>query len=853
MQMSITANAAQAATVAALTGGQPSVSGLGIGPAASLRSQSINTRLWTALSAFNQEHGDTELVSTAVPSVAEETHPTGLEAMHEQRHGREAMGPPLCNSSSQDRHVRADAYSATEVDTPSFRGTPDLLNTSIPPTVFHESRPAQGRSNMTPTRTVAQNLDFFGRPRLPSNSQEAGAGVMLSLREIENTIQDYGRRISTLESMSFSHMPSEEVQDKLDLVDARLIDLEVWRTDMDKERPSPEPEKPESPQCRRLLPTESGSFASDGSFDSNAAAQTEAVVLATLAASAEVRPRIDALEYRIMELENMTMPSFVRPWQLQVVLLPFGRELPGIWYSAADSVEKSLHSLSRHGEWTGPRPAAQTSFRSTTSSIWTTESISAWAHGTSDEWLSPKACGPSGVVFQRLASRGLVRDVLVQSPDAGHILKVISEAFGDVLDAERMAPGEKANQFRGLEEQFIPLRKVRKSSRLRFLSPAEMVTPAMWTAEFLEASVFMKVDDHQRRLYMTTSEAYTQPEVAGWTWPTLRQIPLVDANGKLQVAQYAGRVIESCWTYHERLDHVDRLDASFADQESVWSTRSQSSARSAIDHKANDKLAVRKRSSLEFENTRRSVSMPSVMGPAEARPSIEASLFKRRMASNESMVSSAAALERPVSAASNAAKRRRVSASSEQFERRIQNFTPRFSREPSVPCLAQANSHHQIPATTRSQHYFDNQHNQPVATASRGSTSSSHKRGITPTAYATPHSHLEYARADDLDTEFYTERLAARTDTDDRDDGSDYGSEDDDLEEWEGVQDGTGPDDSHIIASTPHPSATRTINRRSSFVHESRREGDSGSEEEEDYDDDDDQDDDFVGESSLSE
>jgi hypothetical protein len=678
---------------------------------------------------------------------------------------------------------------------------------------------------------------------------------MLSLREIENTIQDYGRRISTLESLSFSHMPSEEVQDKLDLVDVRLIDLEVWRTDMDKAHPSEEParlERPESPQRTRLLPTESGSFASDGSFDSNAAAQTEAVVLATLAASAEVRPRIDALESRIMELESLTMPSHSRPWQLQVVLLPFGRELPGIWYSAADSMEKSLHSLGRHGEWTGPRPAAQSSFRSTTSSIWTTESISAWAHGTNDEWLSPKACGPSGIVFQRLESRGLVRNVLIQSSDAGRILKVISEAFGDVLDAERMAPGEKANQFRGLEEQFIPLRKVRKSSRLRFLSPAEMVTPAMWTAEFLEASVFMKVDDHQRRLYMTTSEAYTQPEVAGWTWPTIRRIPSVDAMGKLQVAQNTGRVIESCWTYHERLDHVDRLDSSFAERESVWSTRSQSSAWSADHREIDDKLVVRKRSSLEFEDTRRSVSMPNIVAPSEPRPSVEISLPKRRIGSHESLTSSVAAFERPISAASNIAKRRRISTASEYFERRGQNFTPRLSREPSVPYLAREHSHDHIDTSNRSQRDLDQQRDYPVATASRGSTSSSHKRGITPTAYATPHSHLDYARADDLDTELYTEILADRTHAEDGDDVSD---DDDDMEEWEGVQDGTGPDDSNIIASTPRPTAPSAMHRRRSFINEGggSKAGESESEEDDDSDDDDDQDDDFVGESSLSE
>jgi hypothetical protein len=639
-------------------------------------------------------------------------------------------------------------------------------------------------------------------------------------------------------------MPSEEIQDKLDLVDGRLIDLEVWRTDMDKARPSPEPEKQESPPSRRLLPTESGSFASDGSFDSNAAAQTEAVVLATLAASAEVRPRIDALESRIMELESTTMPSFARPWQLQVVLLPFGRELPGVWFSAIESTENSLHSLNKYKEWAGLKPAVQSSFRSATSSIWTTESIAAWAHSARDEWLSPKACGPSGAVFQRLESRGLVRDIIIQSPDSRHIFKVISEAFGDTIDAERLAPGEKAAQFRGLEEPFIPLRKIRKSSRLRFLSPAEMVTPAMWTAEFLEASVFMKVDDRQRRLYMTTSEAYTQPEVAGWTWPTIRRLPLVDSNGKIQAAQNIGRIIESCWTYHERLDQVDRLDASFADQESRWSTRSQSSARSVLDSHGKEGIVVRKRSSIESEIARRSVSMPSAIASAEVKPSIEGTLPKRRVASHDSISTAAIASERPNSASYNAAKRRRVSTTSDQLERRVLNFTPRWSREPSLPYDHDGHSHQHI-ISTRSQHHIDQQPPQQLAATGRASTSSSHKRGITPTAYATPHSHLDYSRADDLDTEI----LAARTDIDDGD--MSRNDEDDDLEEWEGVQDGTDPADSHVIASTPHPTHDRAFNRGKTAVNDRSDHGESGSDDDDEYDDDDDdsQGDDFVGES----
>ena len=735
--------------------------GLGIRNASPSQSQSINTRLWLALNGFARGQADgkisgdtSKLPSTAVPSVIDEQEPCFSAAVGAQTPQHRLMAPPVTIPTGQQYATQAEEYSATEVATPSISGTPDLKPSAAVSAGMGGS-PGEASFGQAQKTTPRQGFaEPMNTEQLNDKAFESTTNPLLSLQEIRNTIQNYGHRLSALENFSFSHMPSDEVLEKFDLVDGRLLDLEHWRTAIDKGdhtiNQKSASEKPSNTKRRRLFADETDSLASDGSFDSNAAMHTEAAVLATLAANAETRPRIDALEARIEDLETAALPSFARPWHVQVVLLPYGRQLPGIWFSSGESTQQSMKSMSHVSEeWTGPHQSTTLSFNSSTAAgTWTTESIRAWANETQDEWLSPKACGPNGTVFQRLSSRGLVRDVVIDAPDAHHILDLISNAFGNVLEKQDITMSEDTDRFRGLKEPFLPLRKVRKSSRLRFLSPAEVVTSATWTADFFESSIFMRVGDGHRRLYITTPEAYLQSSATGWAWPMIKKLPVSDGIDPLQAAQIYDGALEACWTYNERFDYVPSLHSSFATQASAWSTRSQNS-----DHTNEESADDRNRSSFKARAVQtRSISLPS---SASTNIVVQDALPKRRIASFDTVGRTTNFFPIPPEYTS---KRRRIS-NSPGLERNGVNLTPatsnRYSREPPSPGNASGSTGLAFSQLLQQQY------------------SGVMKRGNTPFAYATPHSNLD-SRPDDIATEPDTERFT--------------------QDEWEGVQDGPHTD-----------------------------------------------------------
>ena len=717
--------------------------GLGIHADFPSQSRSINTRVWDALNGFAREQDDgaasvttSKLPSTAVPSINGDAIPS-----YQQR----PMGPPLNipSLSLARAGFDGDMGSATEVATPSVAGTPDMR--AFAPTNF--------QSRFLPSQLPAALPVPQASPTPQQQNPNAFQATNQALsRDVENILQSYGRRLDVLESQSFSHVPVEEVQDKFEHYDDRLLDFEQWRSERDREReleqakPSQDSPKASSSKLRRLLPNESTSFSSSGSFDSVAAMHTEAAVLATVATNLELEPRFEALETRVQDLENAAMPSFTRPWEVQVVLLPWGSELRGIWFTSSEATQQSQRSMLQdsEAEWTGPRPVPKASFQSSASTAWTTESIEAWAEEAQD-WLSPKACGPSGDVFQRLASRGLVRDLTFTGSGSKHIWDTINSAFLKVLPSDAPVESEMTDQYQGLRVPFIPLRKVRKSTRLRFLSSAEMITSAAWTADFLESSALMKVNDGQRRLYITTPHAYLQTGSEGWTWKSLQSLAVRDGRGEVQTHRIRRNVaIEACWSYNDRLDYVPSLHSSFGSHVSRKSHQDPAEQKK-IHHQPMSPLSSEVRTLRQ-----RTISLPG----SEPAPAA----IKRRVASFGTSDAGP-----PSSDAANVSsnKRPRLSVSPEA-ERRGVGFTPRLSREPPSPF------HSDI-------HMIDSR-SPGVMSSSRAMP-----RGTTPFAYATPHSNsncvgvAELLGCGDGDTELGTD-LAGAT--------SDHGDE-----EWQGVGD----------------------------------------------------------------
>jgi hypothetical protein len=696
--------------------------GLGIQADFPSQSRSINTRMWDALNGFarNQDDGTasittSKLPSTAVPSINGDAIPP---------YHHRSMGPPLNIPSLSLARAGLDEYmgSATEVATPSVAGTPDL-QAFIPPGYQHQSSPARLLAGHAIARTSTPT------PQHQQSEITNAANYALS-RDVENMLQSYGRRLDVLETLSFSHVPVEEVQDKFEHFDDRLLDFEQWRSERDQEREqevadrAAESAKECGSKRRRLLPDQI-SFSSTGSFDSAAAMHTEAAVLATVATNLELEPRFEALENRVMDLENAAMPSYARPWEVQVVLLPWGSELRGIWFTSSDATQQSQRSA-LHGstEWTGPKSAPKLSFQSSASTAWTTESIEAWAEDAQD-WLSPKACGPSGDVFQRLASRGLVRDLTFTGSDSKHVWDKIAHAFRRVLPSQPPADSDLFDQYQGLHMPFLPLRKVRKSTRLRFLNPAEMITSASWTADLLESSAIMKLNAGQRRLYITTPHAYLQNATHDWTWKALKGLPARDDSGEMQSHTIGRNVaIEACWSYNDKLDYIPSLHSSFGSRSNASHKSHYEDQNTSLVPYAHQPMSPLSDARPLHQNQRQRTRTISSSQPLPtSEPTAPILPPKRRATSFEpldTVLSSTPALP-------TISKRARLSTSPE-IERRQGGigFTPRLSREPSLP----SNFHSEV-------NMVDSRSQNAASTSGGGGG----KRGTTPFAYATPHSN----------------------------------------------------------------------------------------------------------------
>ncbi|KAJ9621604.1 hypothetical protein H2203_007091 [Taxawa tesnikishii (nom. ined.)] len=685
--------------------------------------------VWDALNAFARHQDDdsittSRLPSTAAPSIAgsQRLNPSRMFKGHTSQHPARIGLPLIVPGGKGSEHPTEDLIaSATEVATPSITGTPDIRIQEVVPPSQPRNPALQANDQCVGQEQVATSVNTRNA------SQTAPKDDTPMPVELQNLVRSCVQRLDILESYSFSNVPVQEIEDKFELFEGRLLDLEGWRADHEAHSGSFENGSRSTRKNRRLLPAEMDSFSSNTSSSSKTSAHISAV---TLAATAEMEAkhieRANELEERIQALEERT-PSYGRPWHVEVVLLPWGRNLGGIWSAYENPAADSSRAPTQTSEeWNGVGSPAKTSFvdASAQNSGWTTDSIRAWADAAED-WLSPKACGPNGVVYKRLQSRGLVRKVTLNGTDAhgviAAIMRVFSEFFNEVSPAEIDLYAK--DKFQALGECVIPLRKVRKSSRLRFLNPAEMVTSATWDALFLDASVFMKAKGGQQRLYVTTPAAYVQAGIEGWTWQKLRELPRVRSNnhsdGEVTVGE--ADALEPYWAHHPTLDppSVQTSFGSNFSHQSQWSTRSQTSQHAQsqdgeqLAHELSSVAPVVTPASelrLTVDTRRQTVSLPASSAELPSFPNL-----KRRVASFEQTSTSSTHHQQHH-------KRPRMSKSPEAERGHGVNFTPRWSREPPSPFTSE------VYGETRSQ-------------AQAAAAAAAKKRGGTPFAYATPHSN----------------------------------------------------------------------------------------------------------------
>lgn len=577
-------------------------------------------------------------------------------------------GPSDAHDNQEEPQCTQDQPSKPADDVPEIHEIPDT-KPCLEVTKFVDSKAQEAPS--TPTKTVT--LD------------------------VQNILQSCVRRLETLETYSFSHVPLDEVHEKFELLDGRLLEMEYWRKDIDA----------------RL---EKSQLALEGN---DSQATTSFQDLKTHAGGKALLSRVSDVEDRLADLES-AQPSYANPWEIEIVLLPFGRTLKGVWHESTDpdpnacpstpvaqcdQAESSAGSLLAHTGNKGP--------------AWTADTIEEWAN-TINPWLWPKAPGLTSNLFKRLQSRGLVRNVSIVDTGARGVWESIKDAFADFIETQPYHRKNNQQQpYEALKEPFVPLRKIKKSSWLRYMEPHELITPATWDISFLDSGVFMNGKGGRKRLYMTTADGYIQPGKTGWTWQQIRDLPRYENAMARSGMLFSSEVpSEPFWAHMAALDDAPTF-SSFISQVSQHSHTS---------------LGKRRSSGVTFEDP----DLESLDGKSYTSDSSADTIIPRFSESFPIITKRASQSKRRTSPSCTPIayqKRRRTSGSPSRYRGGLEELTPRWSHEPPTPMLEN-----------------------PWETRSHCRAGSSRKRLSTPTAYATPHSHnvanvVDLAMADGGDTE----------------------------------------------------------------------------------------------------
>ncbi|CAN8105883.1 unnamed protein product [Discula destructiva] len=377
----------------------------------------------------------------------------------------------------------------------------------------------------------------------PPLSVVSAGGNTEALDNLTDAVNIHETRIDRLETGSIYAAAHEECSDKHDLTDLRVTDLENRVNEVEKQ-----------------LPNDDASVASSRRTTQR---DDDSHLHAALSA------QLETLQARVNHLETSSTPSYSAPWELEVVFLPF--PLKGIWQQAQEF--KTARLSGGRDEWT-QLPNTNTNARATPDpQIFA--AYDEWA-GEDSDWLLPRACVPGRVIDQRLRSRGLIKNVSLRDGDARTVQIAVGNAFRSVLRLipnltslrSPYAPDSRVDRFFGLQQLWVPLRKVHKDSRLRLLSPAELLTPVLWNASFLMDSVVMKATG-VHRLYITQPEAYLQDShlfnyedaEPSWTWQRLREFARVypesqGSTGDSEVPEADAH--ELYWSHNARLDEPSR-------------------------------------------------------------------------------------------------------------------------------------------------------------------------------------------------------------------------------------------------------------------------------------------------------
>ncbi|KAF2711762.1 hypothetical protein K504DRAFT_465505 [Pleomassaria siparia CBS 279.74] len=517
--------------------------------------------------------------------------------------------------------------SATEVATPSNANTPDPaffdhvvedtkalidgLQKCV--TSFQQGNSPHLRANSTTSVPASQLLLTDNSNIVPEKMQQAIRSAspseiqllvsflkpihsfLNSMPNMSNAFKEIRDRMDVFENSSFHQAQTDDGHRVSEMLDGRVTHLEHRMDDHEILHQTIDADTSTTSFNRRHLAHLVESFGSNQSSSSVA-----------LLDQTEIVAKFEDIFDRLAPLEAAALPTSVKPWEIEVVLLPWGRELRGLWFSPDEPMHDQANIVTQESEdWTqirdmrspstrrriaqlpgmdgdsSPARNAQLSFGSLACSDaesgWSSHAISEWAAESENEWMTAKAIGAKNQVYHRLRSRGFVRNVVLGSSNARDIQNTLAKSFKDLLEHDKYVDEDEDSSFSypGLKASFIPLRKIIYEDKLRFLTHSEMANSALWNAQFLASGVMRRVSGGVKRLYVTHRAAYMQRDEhldRSWTWPELQLLPRykedTDSTMTGNEEQCRPQVVhvnvdEECWAFNKNYDVPASVEASF--------------------------------------------------------------------------------------------------------------------------------------------------------------------------------------------------------------------------------------------------------------------------------------------------
>ncbi|KAK7567729.1 hypothetical protein IWX91DRAFT_200560 [Phyllosticta citricarpa] len=448
---------------------------------------------------------------------------------------------------------------------------------------------------------------------------------LTSYPNVSTDIRDIQSRVLSLENASFQHIPPDEILEKFENFDVRLLELEQRVKDYFAENDFEGSSK-------------------DTLVGSDASAHDPEDAIR----------RLDELEYRVDNLEAI-QPSPSNPWEIEVVLLPWGKDLKGIWFSAPEW-ESGIFAGSQSSEDRAQSVSSLSSIKAQPQLLSAEhfereamDQSSNTSHESAflEEWY-PRACGRGSVPFKRLESRGFVRKVQIKEPGAGHIQTRICEEFDFLIDlvntscrpleeedSQMSKEEEESLDLHGLRASILPLRKKKRDSQLLFLGASELVTATLWNAQFLASGVMMRARGGVKRLYMTHGAAYKQLEMGeedGWTWENIKRLPRFHPGSNIYNLREgeADAHDEPCWDHHPNFDPPRDTKASFTSKLSLRTGRNplRNSSSPGSDSQGNESSASQ---TTATTNNSKAPMTPQSELPSHARSLYPARRFERTL------------------------------------------------------------------------------------------------------------------------------------------------------------------------------------------------------------------------------